>query len=164
MYKIRAFTLIELLVTIAIVGILLTVGVPSLSTMNINSAADRYRDDLLRDISFARDFAVNNVTTIDTVSVTPINNDWSNGWQVISDGDDGLVVRIQTGSATTPLAATGTITSTYTSGTPLVFDDQGRVTSAAGSFTINVPNCTGNRVRTISITFMGQVLVQEAAC
>ena len=151
-------TLIELMITVAILGIILGVGIPAMNTTFVNGNADSYSRDLLRDISYARDYAINHSRG---VSITPLNNSWSTGWQVL----DGAQILLQTGSAAVPVSRPGEITSgTYSTAVPLQFDSQGRLASVAGQFVVNVPNCTGARIRTISLTFLGQVFVQEAQC
>lgn len=64
MKKLTGFTLIELMIVIAIVGILLTVGIPSMRTAISNSRAATLKDTLLIDIMYARNYAITNTVVV----------------------------------------------------------------------------------------------------
>src|SRR6202453_3682948 len=69
-----AFTLIELLTVIAIIGILLTLGIPMIRGMNKSNvmiAADR---QLLDDINYARQRAIGDHTSVYIVFMPPLIN------------------------------------------------------------------------------------------
>lgn len=152
----RGVTLIELMVVIAIAAILYAVGTPSLQQFTLNRAADRLTQELQLDLAFARNQAI---TLNQPVTVAPNNNSWSQGW-IIRQGT--LVIR-EKGSAANPVADAGVISSTYTTAAPLQFDAQGRA-QTTGSFTIDVPGCSGNRERVVSINFIGQLVTEELLC
>lgn len=151
----RGVTLIELMVVIAVAAVLLTVAVPSMQTFTVNRTADRLTQELQLDLAYARNQAI---TLSQEVIIEP-NNNWSTGWRI----RQGLLTIREKGSANNPMADAGIIVATYTAAAPLRFDAQGRA-NAQGSFTIDVPDCTGNRERTISINFIGQMVTQEGAC
>lgn len=148
-------TLIELMVVVAIAAILMTVAVPSIQTFTVNRSADRLTQELQLDLAYARNQAI---TQNQEVTFAP-NVNWSTGWSV---QQNGLLIR-QKGAADKPMADANVITSTYTAGAPLRFDAQGRAL-ATGTFTIDVPGCTGSRERLISINFIGQLVTQEGPC
>lgn len=54
----RGFTLIELLITIAVLGILVSFGVPSMAKMIQNNSIRQVTNELVRDINLARSAAV----------------------------------------------------------------------------------------------------------
>jgi len=152
--KLSAFTLVELVVVVAIIGIMLSVAVPSFRTYNANSLADSTHKKLLYDISFARSSARD---YSDSVQITPRNNDWNNGWVIsIVNGD---VLRISNG-----LSANVRVTSTdFDQATPITFNSEGRAVTV-GDLAIVTQNCAGDRQRTIQINLMGQARTQEVAC
>lgn len=151
----RGVTLIELMVVIAIAAILYAVGTPSLQQFTLNRTADRLAQELQLDLAFARNQAI---TLNQEVRVEP-NNNWSRGWII---RQNNRVIR-EKGSANNPMAEAGVITSMFTAATPLRFDPQGRA-QPTGSFTIDVPGCSGNRERLININFIGQLVTQELLC
>lgn len=162
MYKQQGVTLIELMVTLSIVAILMAAGTPIMRELTINRLADRLSQELILDITFARNQAI---TQQQPVTIEAINNDWNIGWRLIQNG---FVIR-EKGDVFQPMSTNNALSSTFHNAQPLVFDASGRATNATGnaqlgSFTVNVPQCTGNRVRTISINFIGQITSTEAPC
>lgn len=148
--KQKGVTLIELMVVVAIAAIVLTLAVPAMNTMRLNSLADEVPNALLLDLTFARNQAV---TRPDTVSVISKDGDWKNGWRIQDSANQ--VIRSRGG-----FDSEVSITSNTAS---IVFLNSGRVQNTA-SITTKVANCVGNRNRTISFSSIGQVLVAEVAC
>lgn len=161
MKKTYGVTLIELMVVLSIAAILLSVAVPSMQTFTLNRQADRLTQELQLDLSYARNHAITKATT---VTVAPLNDNWSTGWTI----EQGALLLRQRGEVSRPIADNGVITSTFTQALPLRFDPQGRAISAGlntiGTISIDVPGCVGPRERTISINFIGQIVIQEANC
>ncbi len=90
MKKHNGFTLIELMITLAIVGILLLVGLPSLkSTMQGNQLVAA-TNELLSALHVARSEAIklnSRVSVCATAGTTTCaGSDWSQGWVVFVDG------------------------------------------------------------------------------
>jgi len=93
------FTLVELLLAVAIVGLLTTVGIPSLSDFLKNSGLKSTAYELMSAMTVARSEAVKRGTTVilcrsaDPHASTPTcggtARDWSDGWLVFvsTDGD-----------------------------------------------------------------------------
>ena len=78
------FTLIELLATLAVIAVLLTIAVPSFTTLALNQSVKSGASDLQTSLYFARSQAI---TMARAVSVIPTGGDWGNGWTVqLSDG------------------------------------------------------------------------------
>lgn len=90
MKKHNGFTLIELMVTLIIVGILLTVGVPSLKTFMQGNQLIATAEELRSAINLARSEAIklnSRVSICESSNGTSCSatGDWSNGWIVFVD-------------------------------------------------------------------------------
>lgn len=90
MKKNSGFTLIELMITLAIVGILLMVGVPSLKTFMQSNMLVASTNELLSALHVARSEAIKlntRVSICDSSNGTScgLTGDWSNGWIVFID-------------------------------------------------------------------------------
>ena len=93
MTKHCGFTLVELMITLAIAVILLTVGVPSFSTMIKNNRLTAATNDLLAAVNLARSEAVtrgHRVTVCKSADqVTCVSDSgWEQGWMVFTDQND----------------------------------------------------------------------------
>lgn len=160
----RGVTLIELMLVLGISAILISVATAPMQTFTLNREADRLIQELQLDLMFARNHAI---TMSQSVRVRPLNGGWHVGWQVILNNGTGTIIR-EKGSINRPMADAGVITSTFTAAAPLEFDAQGRTVNngnaTVGTFTVDVPNCTGDRERTISINFIGQIVTVNNPC
>lgn len=93
----RGFTLVELVITVAIVGILVTVGIPSFSDMMANSRMTSLTNDLVSEIYVARSEAVKRNVAVSICSSTDQatcanSNNWATGWIIFTDfGVPGVV-------------------------------------------------------------------------
>jgi type IV fimbrial biogenesis protein FimT len=76
------FTLIELLVSVAVVGVMLTIAIPSLRDLSLGSATVSRTNDLLGHLNTARAEAVKNGTN---VRVSAVGGNWDDGWVVAID-------------------------------------------------------------------------------
>ncbi len=92
MKKNTGFTLLELMVTIAVVGVLLTVGVPSLRTFMQGNQLISSTNELLSALHIARSEAIKSngrVTICESSNGTSCANsgtgDWKDGWIVFID-------------------------------------------------------------------------------
>ena len=174
MKSIRGFTLIELVMSIAIVGILLTVGIPSFIALITNNRIVTQTNDFVSDLAHARAEAVrrnsrvticrSNTGTSSTPSCVPASG-WADGWIIFTDpsgfgtlaaGETILRVRGAMPTGMT-LAVSG-----FDSGDFLQFLPSGLVsgvsggssTATAGTFTL----CrSGYRGRTINFNSIGRV-------
>ncbi len=101
------FTLTELIVTMAIVGILVGIGVPSYRYVTTSNRMSSEINGLLSDLQYARSEAIREGTTIivcpttDGATCAAATTTWSTGWLVYSDlngnlaVDPGEVLRVQ---------------------------------------------------------------------
>jgi type IV fimbrial biogenesis protein FimT len=110
MKKQSGFTLIELLGALAIVGVLVGIGMPSMTEMVKSSRLTATTNELVSALHIARSEAIKlnkRVTVCESTDGTSCtqNNDWNNGWIVFIDGDDALLATagdlVGTGSACT---------------------------------------------------------------
>lgn len=81
MKNLRGFTLIELIITMAIAVVLLSIAVPSFTTMLRNNRVTTLANEFITTINLARSEAIRRGTTI-TVSSTSGNTAWQNGWSM----------------------------------------------------------------------------------
>ena len=91
MYKNSAknagFTLIELVVTIAIVGILATIAMPSFNSTITSNRLTSYANDLIGAINLARSEAVKRGVQVTILSNSGAASDWDAGWTVFTDSN-----------------------------------------------------------------------------
>jgi type IV fimbrial biogenesis protein FimT len=79
MNRARGFTLVELMVAVALVAILGTMAVPGFRDLLINQRLVSSQSEFVAALSLARMEAMKQSQT---VTLTPLSQDWSNGWQV----------------------------------------------------------------------------------
>ncbi len=95
MKKYSGFTLTELLITLAIVGILMTVGVPSLRSFMQRNQLIASSNELLSAFHVARSEAIKLSTRVsicssDNGTTCSLSNDWTKGWIVFVDSSGNL--------------------------------------------------------------------------
>ena len=80
----KGFTLVELMVTIAIAALLLSIGVPSFTSMYEATRSANEIQKINDLFAFARNQAVNYGATVTVCpyAATPCGNDWSKGFSV----------------------------------------------------------------------------------
>lgn len=169
------FTLVELMVTVAIVGILIAVAVPSFDSLLSTNTAEAAADRLTSSLAYARSEAVTrsaNVTVCskadgaNTCATGTDSNDWSNGWltyiedaaggtdSVDSDGNaDDLLLKVEDLSTLilSRAADDGGVSS-------IVFDSLGeRSIPASGDFALEFVGSDGEAVNgmTVSVSTRG---------
>ena len=166
MFLRSGFSLIELMVTIAIVSILLTLGIPSLSTVLRNITLTTQANNFVAAINLARSEAIRRNTAV-TLSATASNitqHHWESGWQIWVDSngngtlDNGELLRLF------PDMGSGTLVSNTSllrfSGNGFL-DGRQQVTLV---FSLQPPDCAAEPARDIMITPAGRPSIQETSC
>ncbi len=165
----RGMTAVELLFTMAIAALVMALAVPNFRDFVQNNRAAEEANALVGALALARSEAVTRGVPV-TVCASTDNEtcagdtDWSTGWIVFTDADDrgevnddDVVLRalpeLRNGSE---LTATANFVSYAPSG---FLSDGGEV-----SFDLDIPDCTGNHNRTITVNPQGRGAVANAAC
>lgn len=150
---IRGFTLVELMIIVAILAIITVVAVPTASRMSKNQLSDRLYQELQLDLRYARSHAS---TTARQIRFEPVAS-WQQGWQIV-DQTDNRVIRKRSHTLDAGLISSADISSA----TPLIFAPDGS-SNADATLVINVPGCTGLRVRSLMINRIGQIQISGSS-
>lgn len=143
------FTLIELMTTIAIAAILLAIAAPSFQTYRANQQVKSTTADLVFAFNFARSEAVKRNVSV-TVSST---GGWVSGWSV------------QVGSTLLRnYAAQPGVTIDASPNVAPIFGNDGRLTTAAQSFTITPIAADGVSPRCVKILNSGKSTNRMGSC
>ncbi|MDX1692194.1 MAG: GspH/FimT family pseudopilin [Ketobacteraceae bacterium] len=161
----QGFTMVELMITLAIAGMLLAVGVPSMRAMiQVNKVAAESRA-MVTALNYARSEAV---TRKRAVSVVPTDgSNWTNGLTVwldangdgSVDNNDAETLQVFPDLDDIALTPSGAFTE-------IRFDEDGFLESpaTAPSFALQLTDCNKAGVRTIVVNLSGRVEVERAAC
>lgn len=122
----RAFTIIEIMITIVILGVLASVAAPSMRDMLLASKVRSAASDLYESVILARSEAIKRVANVE---VTPVSNDWQNGWTVMS----GTTV-LQSRDATTDVLVAANVAGS------IIYRLDGRISSNVRSLTFSSSN------------------------
>jgi type IV fimbrial biogenesis protein FimT len=189
MKKDAGFTLTELMITLAIVGVLLMVGVPSLKTFIQGNQLIASTNELISALHMARSEAIklnSRVSICDSSDgkTCALTGDWSNGWIVFVDFDGNLVnngapcavintdclLRVHSGFNDKQLSVSGIVDSTANAIVSFTFTARGMPkdtsgVSQSGVFSIcgfdSSNNVTGSRAVVLSLS--GRVRVSDNA-
>ncbi len=148
----RGFSLIELIVVVALMGIMITMAIPSMGRFLANQQARTSAQTMLATLMYARSEAVKRNATI---RVDAGANGWADGWRMVLDTDNSLIRRQESMDDVTITEAGGAASVSY--------NGRGRLVGAnALSFTI----CdSGNRAeqRLVQVDLSGRPKVTKGA-
>ncbi|MCF6283511.1 MAG: GspH/FimT family pseudopilin [Candidatus Polarisedimenticolaceae bacterium] len=165
-----AFTLVELIVTLAIGAILLTAGMPMISSM-LESNRASVRSVELRKALIATQSAATSEKVM--VSLCPINStndgcdvgrDWANGWLMFTDPmgagvfDAGETILHIFQATEGPHSVTGA--PGFIRYRPSGDADSG----VLATFNIEYPHCTNTQARQVTVSAVGRVSTTSVAC
>lgn len=169
----RGMTAVELLFTMAIAGLVLALAVPNFRDFVQNNRAAEEANALVGALALARSEAVtrgvpvtvcgsaDNATCADDV-------DWSTGWIVFTDFDADGSVDDADDPPDTVLRAVPELRngSTLTADANFVaYGPNGFLTNGADvTFDLDIPDCTGNHNRQITVNLQGRGAVANTAC
>lgn len=137
----QGFTLIEVLIVVAIMGVLLTIAVPSFRSFMANQRVKTASFEFYAALSFARSEAIKRRQS---VTVEPVSGNWANGW----------TVKV----GTTTLRSQDSLTGVLMSGaTSVAYRLDGRLTSASAIGVLVAPETSGSGIsnRCIRIDLTG---------
>ena len=182
----KAFTLIELLVTICVLGVLLSIAVPSFRSQIVNNRSAALGEDIVTAINVVRSEAVKRSTKVslcastDGATCSGVATDWVNGFIAVVDyaaTDDAAAplltdtthltsTILQVWGKQDPNAVIGAVRGTtaisfirYTSLGTLARLDNNSITVSS-----EIKKCNGSAARAVVISLTGMVSVTPRAC
>ena len=169
MKKMKAFTLIELMIAITILGVLLTIGIPSLTTLIKNNRLTTVTNNIIAGMQTARAEAVsrgvpvifcqNNGSDTGCDGSFGFAQGWLVGTDTDSDGTINEVVRIQSSPPSNVQITTSNITSNF-----LRYRNNGMI-ETYGTIPGRIQICddrSGERSREIVISATGGINLDPA--
>ena len=160
MKKNSGFTLIELMVTVAIAGIVLAFGLPSLETYIKNDRLTSQINTFVSHLAYARSEAVlrsQQVILCASSNTTSCVGNWGDGWMLFVDADNSSSLTANDPVLRVKQTLSGPNTLTSTMGTSFIYDSRG---FAAGGNNGTFSLCDDRgvaHVKSIAISNTGRV-------
>lgn len=160
-------TLIELIVALTVIGILLTIAVPAMTTFVSGNRLTTQANEFLSDLNYARSEAVKKsgnvgicVTT--TGSSCAAGGNWASGWMVFADADDSE--SWTAGDSALRLRDALTSTTVTASSAIVVFSKSGALAAGTGAGTYTLCDSKIGQTRIVDITSAGRVTLRRGTC
>ena len=155
------FTLYELLITIIVGSVILGFGVPSFQRIMHNSRSVTHTNDLITALNLGRSEATRrgapiNLCASSDGATCSGSTDWSTGWVLRTPG--GEVLRTWPARSGGASVLTGNVSN-------IQFQARGSLPAgAAPQLALQLPHCTGNGRRNITVNVAGRIAVNRVAC
>lgn len=173
----RGFTMIEILVSIAILGVLIAIAIPSFSNTIKRYRISAIRDELTASLQMARSEAIRRGTqiiimrnTVNCVFDMPDSQDWHCGWHLVVDSNNNGNVNASEEVIQSTILPTGFMLGHPNAGSPskIVANRWGQISPLANRFVIS-PIATGvsdPETLTICISSGGRIryIPDDVAC
>ncbi len=154
----RGFTLIELLVTVVVLAVLSAMAMPAFTSMIQGSRSMTVAEELATAVQLTRSEALkrrkgviicrSNAAQTDCEA----GDDWSGGWLIREVG--GNIIRVWEASTTTVVSGPNGGLTLFSNG----------MSSAAGTFEVQVPNCADSKKRVVSVKITGNATQSQSTC
>lgn len=157
----RGFTLFELIVTMAVVGIILSFGIPGFTSFIQNNRATTHTNDLVTALNLGRSEATRRaapITVCSSADGATCNggNDWSGGWIVRNDAGD--VLRTWPERSGGAGVVTGNVSQVR-------FLARGSLAGGVAPLVqVRLPDCTGDQGRDVGVNVAGRISVNRVGC
>lgn len=177
----KGFTLVELIVTLTVAGILFAIAAPGLKQFVSSNRLTSQANDLMGDISLAKNEAIKHNTTTGIcasstgTSCTASAGDWGGGWYVyyVCPANDSTCVIGANVTIKSHEAITGSnsliVKSTDTGGAVasadvLNFGKNGTLSNQNFTYQFTLCDSRQKKSRVINTTVIGQPSISEGAC
>lgn len=160
----QGFTLIELLISVSIIGVLLMVALPNLSSYMVKSRVDNEISELHRLILTARNAAINsgkNVTLCPLSSSNVCGTNWQNELTVFNNTADTSKFDSTTEQIIKVKAKLTTNDTLKLNQTTLVYAPTGRLISGNNSVFTYCPKDYSEFARGVNISLSGRVYASQ---
>ncbi|MFL6713215.1 MAG: GspH/FimT family pseudopilin [Sulfurifustis sp.] len=167
----RGFTMLELFVTVTVVGILMMVAVPAMTSFVRSNRLAGLTNEFIVDLQLARSEAMkrgSNVVVCKSTdgSTCTAGGTWTSGWVVFADTDSSGTWTQTAGQEDIRLkvheALSGDTAITAAAANTMIFTHSGIVSSGSGIYTICDPKL--HKSRTLDLSPTGRVTLKDVAC
>lgn len=153
----KGFTLIELMVTVAVLAVVLSIAVPSFSSILSNNRIETGARELYGALQLARSEAVKRKERVrickgnGQLDGCVNGTDWSSGWLMAAESGEVLKVwQVQSYEVTGPSDG-------------VVFSANG-MAGAEETLSITGPSCANDQKRTITVRKVGSAALKKGTC
>lgn len=165
MKQISGFTLLELLITVAILGIVTAIAVPSMGTYIKNDRLTTQINTLVSHLAYARSEAVKRSQSVvlcaSTSASTCTGGNWEDGWILFVDTNSDNAPNGEEDVLRQRGALDGGNTLASNIGNLVIYDSRGFAPNSSGEFNL----CDDrNEGRSISISNTGRVRKADSSC
>lgn len=156
--KNAAFTLIEVVITITILGILLAIVAPNMSTFVVSNRLTTQANEFIADINLARSEAIkqgSNIGICASSNSSSCTGTWQSGW-IVYVASNSSVLR-----AHESLSGNNTLSGPQTD---VVFNRAGLLTNSAAAGNYTLCNSQRGMSRTINVQLTGRPSLSTGSC